>query len=225
MSLIEAENLNITHIYKKPRAAYKTVDDVSFVIDEGDVVGFVGPGGSGIEDVLDAIAGKEDEEIVGTLKVGAKVGYVDFKEDMSYTCDKYIKEHFKNGYDRAKFLEAARICQVDDYIPRTWNQLSIHQKVRMLIAIHLGAGAKIIILRNIDPLTIKPFLKEYIAILRNQNATVLCDLNSLPQGIEAVESVMVMKLGKIVQYDLLEDIKKTKDEFVRGFFDNHWVKL
>ena len=91
--VVEARNL------RKGYADLLLMDDVSFTLPRGGIVGVIGPNGAGKTTLFRMITGQEQPD-GGTLRLGetVKVGYVDQSRD-ALSADKNVWEEITGGHD------------------------------------------------------------------------------------------------------------------------------
>ena len=217
--MIEIKNL--TKIYGEKRA----VDNISFTVKQGEILGFLGPNGAGKTTTMNIITGYIGATSGNVLVDGAdtldspmeckkKIGYLpeqpplymdmtvseylDFVFELkSPKCDK--KEHLKGIMD---------IVKITDVKDRLIKNLSKGYKQRVGIAQALVGDPEILIL---DEPTVGLDPKQIIEI-RNvikqlgKNRTIILSSHILPEVSAICERVIIINNGKIMAIDTPENL-------------------
>ncbi len=203
------------------------VDDISFSIGEGEVVGFLGPNGAGKSTTMNIITGYTSSTL-GTVEIGgvdimedpigAKrlIGYL--PEQPPLYVDMTVREYLNFVYElkgctlnRKKHLE--EICKVvkitDDYNKnRLIKNLSKGYKQRVGIAQALIGNPSIIIL---DEPTVGLDPKEIIEIrslIRNLGRahTVILSTHILSEVQAVCDRILIINSGKLIADEKAENI-------------------
>lgn len=215
---------NLTKIYGTQRA----IDDISFTVGKGEIVGFLGPNGAGKSTTLKIITGylEPDEgnaEVCG-IAVGEnnsetkkKTGYLPEANPLYF--DMYVREYLE-FIARVHQVESPGV-QVEKVIEtvglrieanKKIGQLSKGYKQRVGLAAALIHDPEVLILdeptSGLDPNQIVE-IREVIKRL-GQDKTVLFSSHIL-QEVEAMcDRVIIINKGKIVADDTLSNLQKNK---------------
>ncbi len=214
---------NLTKTY----GAQQAVDDISFTISQGEIVGFLGPNGAGKSTTMKMITGylspDGGEALVSgidvtkdPLAVKKKVGYLPESNALYY--DMYVKEYldFMAGVHKISNKQQA-INEVIEQVGLTKEkakkigQLSKGYKQRVGLAAALLHNPEVLILdeptSGLDPnqiIEIRNVIKE-----QGRNKLVLFSSHIL-QEVEAIcDRVIIINKGKIVADDKLVNLQKT----------------
>ena len=221
---------HLTKIY----GAQKAVDDISFKIDKGEIVGFLGPNGAGKSTTMKIITGYLNAdygsvEINGSIvyenskSIKNEVGYLPEANPLYY--DMYVREYLKflaNVHNlRAKkpaIENAVNMVGLNAEANKKIGQLSKGYKQRVGLAAALIHDPEVLILdeptSGLDPNQIME-IRELIKKL-GQNKTVLFSSHIL-QEVEAIcDRVIIISKGKIVADDSLANLQQ-------GNSANHFV--
>jgi ABC-2 type transport system ATP-binding protein len=215
---------NLTKIY----GAQKAVDDISFTIDKGEIVGFLGPNGAGksttmkiLTGYLPASAGTAtvcgitvDENNNETKK---KIGYLPEANPLYY--DMYVREYLdfvtnihvvKNKKD--KIEEVIKTVGLTVEANKKIGQLSKGYKQRVGLAAALIHDPEVLILdeptSGLDPNQIVE-IREVIKKL-GENKTVLFSSHILQEVQAICDRVIIINKGKIVADDILSNLTGKK---------------
>lgn len=227
--VIEIENL--TKNYGKHRG----IEDVSFVVDEGDIFGFLGPNGAGKSTTIRSMLGliqyesgkvtilgkdlKRDKEDI--LK---QIGYMP-SEAMFYP-DMRVREIIKMASDIRKTdcaKEAEKLCdrlQVDT--EKRIRELSLGNRKKVSIVCAMQHRPKLFIFdeptSGLDPLMQAEFFKliqEYVA----EGATCMLSTHVLSEVKNYCKHVAIMKEGKLQCVDTVDKLTKTNAKRIRMIRD------
>ncbi len=218
--------VQIQNLVKRFGSKY-AVDDISFTIGEGEIVGFLGPNGAGKSTTMNMVTGYMSSTS-GTASIGgidildnpmeAKklIGYLPEQPPL-YT-DMTIREYLNFVYDlkgcklnRTKHL--AEICDVvkiaDDYKKnRLIKNLSKGYKQRVGIAQALVGNPRVIIL---DEPTVGLDPKEIIEIRSlirtlGENHTVILSTHILSEVQAGCDRILIINSGKLVADEKTENL-------------------
>ncbi len=201
------------------------VDDVSFVIDEGEIVGFLGPNGAGKSTTMNILTGYLSStsgtvEIDGfdilenTLDAKKMIGYL--PEQPPLYGDMTVREYLNFVYDlkhctlnRKKHLkEIAEVTKIADVYDRIIGNLSKGYKQRVGIAQALVGNPKVIVLDEptvgLDPKQIVE-IRNLIRTL-GQDHTVILSTHILSEVQAVCDRVVIINKGKIVADRKTEEV-------------------
>jgi len=220
---------NLLKIYGEQKA----VNNISFHVDKGEIVGFLGPNGAGKSTTMKILTGylNKDggEALVSGINVSAdplaikkKIGYLPEANPLYY--DMYVREYldFISQLHKIK----AKKPRIEDIIALTGltveskkriGQLSKGYKQRVGLAAALIHDPEVLILdeptTGLDPnqiVEIREVIKQ-----QGKNKTVLFSTHIL-QEVEAIcDRVIIINKGEIVADDTLSNLQKgTKEKHV-----------
>ncbi|MBO9571866.1 MAG: ATP-binding cassette domain-containing protein [Chitinophagaceae bacterium] len=212
---------NLTRMY----GAQKAVDNISFNLNKGEIVGFLGPNGAGKSTTMKMITGYLVPDSGNTSVAGIsvqtdpiaakkKIGYLPEANPLYY--DMYVKEYLGFIADVHKIKnKKQRIAEIIETVGLTvesrkkTGQLSKGYKQRVGLAAALIHDPEVLILdeptTGLDPNQIIE-IREVIRSL-GQNKTVLFSSHIL-QEVEALcERVIIINKGKLVADEKLADLK------------------
>src|SRR4051812_6433496 len=220
---------NLLKVYGEQKA----VNNISFKVDKGEIVGFLGPNGAGKSTTMKIITGylQQDggEAFVSNVNVSKeplttkkKIGYLPEANALYY--DMYVREYLEfiaevhSVSNRQSAI--SRVIEMVGLIPESKKkigQLSKGYKQRVGLAAALIHDPEVLILdeptSGLDPNQIV----EIREVIRQQgkNKTVLFSSHIL-QEVEAIcDRVIIINKGEIVADDKLSDLQKgNKDKHV-----------
>lgn len=225
---------NLTKIYGDQKA----IDDISFSLEAGEVVGFLGPNGAGKSTTMKILSGYIPQtsgtaKVMGIdvakdpLKVKGKIGYL--PELNPLYDDMYIVEYLQFNADIYKLKNAKQ--EIERVIERTGlalerrkkiGQLSKGYRQRVGLAQALLNDPDVLILdeptNGLDPNQMGE-IRRLIASL-SKDKTILLSTHIM-QEVEAMCSrVVIINRGKIVADDSVANVKKEmgasgKEVFIR----------
>jgi len=220
----------LTKIY----GSQKALDEVSFVAQKGEVLGFLGPNGAGKSTTMKIATGfilpDQGDVVVNGLSVLQKpkevsrlVGYL--PEHNPLYPDMYIREFLtfigglygiKGTTLKSRIEELIPLCGLEVEAHKKINQLSKGYRQRVGLAKALIHDPEVIILdeptTGLDPNQ----LVEIRKLIKNISADKTLILSThIMQEVEAIcDKVVIINKGKIVASDLLKNLKTEKGKSV-----------
>ncbi len=217
--MIKIENFSMSY------GGRLAVDNISFEIRKGGIVGFLGPNGAGKTTTMRAITGyispeKGDVWVAGynmrknSLEAREKIGYL--PENIPLYSDMTIRSYLsfaarlrglESNQVQKSIDEVVEVCRLGEYIDVLTGKLSKGFRQRVGIAQAIIHDPEVLILDEptvgIDPLQVVQ-TKELIREL-GQKRTILLSSHILPEVKLVCERVIIINKGKIV---VEEDIGK-----------------
>lgn len=220
MSVIE-----INHI-TKDYGNHKGVFDVCFEVEKGEVLGFLGPNGSGKTTTIRQLMGfmKPDQGDVRILglncfdeakKVQENLGYlpgeIAFMEDMTGLEFIRFMAKMKNMKDMKKAEELMRFLELDARGKMKRMSKGMKQKIGIVIA--FMQDTPILILdeptSGLDPLMQNKFV-ELIQQAKKDGKTVLMSSHIFEEVENTCDRVVMIKEGRIVATETMENLRKNR---------------
>ena len=229
----QVEILNVERVAKRFESV-RAVDDVSFSVSRGEILGFLGPNGAGKTTTLRMILGIFDPDsgsirfsIDGTIEHAQRVpkertGYLPEERglyDDAKVLDLLIYFGTLKGLDRAEARVRARrwLERFDllDWESKHVEKLSkgMQQKVQFTAAV-LHRPDFVVLdepFSGLDPVN-QDLLKEVIGGLREEGAAVLLSSHQMNRVEELCDRIFLIHNGKRVLYGDLEGIKESHGE-------------
>jgi ABC-2 type transport system ATP-binding protein len=214
---------NLTKLY----GTQKAVNNISFSINKGEIVGFLGPNGAGKSTTMKIITGYIEADAGGASVCGETVhpGMLNTKKKIGYLpeanplyFDMYVREYLEfvagvHGINNKKQKIEAAIETVKLKLEanKKIGQLSKGYKQRVGIAAALIHDPEVLILdeptSGLDPNQIIE-IREVIKNL-GKDKTVLFSSHILQEVAAMCDRVIIINRGNIVADDLLSNLQKT----------------
>jgi ABC-2 type transport system ATP-binding protein len=213
----------------------KAVNNVSFSIKKGEIIGFLGPNGAGKSTLMKIITGYintfEGEVFVNNynvvsdkIKAQKSIGYL--PEHNPLYLDMYVKEYllFNASIHKINKEEVLKIIKQVGLLPEAHkkiSQLSKGYRQRVGLAAALLHHPDVLVLdeptTGLDPnqlLEIRNLIKEV-----GKNKTVLFSTHIM-QEVEAIcDRVILLKKGEIVADKNLKELKENSEQIIEVAFD------
>lgn len=222
--------LEVNHV-SKSYGANRVLDDVTFSIPKGKIVGLLGPNGSGKTTLIKLINDllKEDS---GTIKVeGLDLG-VETKKLISYLPDKnYLNNnmtvlellnYFKDFYEDFRIDKAKELIgKLDLDLNQKLKTMSKGTKEKVQLILVMSRKAKLYILD--EPIGgIDPAARDYIinTILTNfsNDASLLISTHLISDLEKVLDEVIFLKNGKVVRSGSTDEIRKETNMSINDLF-------
>lgn len=204
------------------------VNDVSFTVGEGEIVGFLGPNGAGKTTTMRMIAGylkpTRGEIVVGEYNVNTHplaarqtLGYL--PESVAFRNDMTVVAHLRylarlRGLDRASARrrsdEVAGLCGLSDHMNRAIGRLSKGYRQRVGLAQALVHDPDVLVLDeptvSVDPIE----AAEFRTLIRRLGTghTVLLSSHLLSEVARICDRVVVMNRGRKVAEDTVAGLSQ-----------------
>ena len=213
----------------KRYAKYTAVNDVSFEVGRGEIVGLLGPNGAGKSTILRILSGFMPATS-GTVRIGGydvfhdadevrrRIGYM--PENNPLHMEMRVREYLKfrarlKGLSRSKTRERVATvleqCDLKDVQKRIIGQLSKGYKQRVGLADALVHEPDLIILDEptigLDPNQLRA-VRQLIKDLGGKH-TVLLSTHILPEVEMTCSRVLILHTGQILAADTTENLHKT----------------
>ncbi|NQZ86492.1 MAG: ABC transporter ATP-binding protein [Colwellia sp.] len=217
--------LTVEHISKN-FGALQAVDDISFEINQGDIVGFLGKNGAGkttlmrmITSFLATSSGKifidGDDITKHSLTIRQKIGYLPETPPLytNMTVLQYLKfaAEIKGVSSKKQAIQIAKVleeCHLEHVKFKSISTLSKGYKQRVGIAQAIIHEPKLLILdeptSGLDPMQIQ----QVLALINNQREqrTVLMSTHTLPEIEKIAQRILMIKSGQLVIDESLDTL-------------------
>ena len=208
------------------------VDDISFKMNSGNILGLLGPNGAGKTTLFYIIAGllrKDsgsitlDSEDVSDKDISERsnLGLSYLPQEASIFRKLTVKENIltaleqrKDLNDESKFRELNNLLEefnLNEFSETLGIRLSGGERRRTEIARSLGSKPKFILLdepfAGIDPIAVAD-LKQTIKQLKSKNIGVLISDHNVRDTMQICDQVLIMNQGKLLAEGKPEDVSK-----------------
>ena len=205
------------------------VDDISFSIEKGEIVGFLGPNGAGKSTTMKMVTGflmpsrgdvwladhnMSTDSLAGRRHLGYLPEIVPLYYDM--TTRSYLMYAARiRGLDKKtaarRMEEVVEICALQEYRDVILSKLSKGYRQRVGLAQSIIHDPEVLILDEptigIDPIQVAQ-TRQLIKTL-GDNRTILLSSHILPEVSMVCERVVIIHQGKIVAQDSIERLSST----------------
>jgi ABC-2 type transport system ATP-binding protein len=223
MGVIEISKLS------KYFGSLKAVDDISFTVDKGEILGFIGPNGAGKTTTINCILGllKQTSGEILIDGLDAWDNSEEIKNILGYIpTDPYFYPNWK-GIDYFKYIEGIKgkskilndlVKDFEFNSKIVIKNLSTGNRQKLSIIIALMNSPKILVMdeptRGLDPLLQNMFYK-YINKLRDSGTTVFMSSHNLSEVETVCSKVAIIKAGKLVEVGSVKSLQNVKAHLVK----------
>lgn len=214
----------------KDFGSFQALDHVSFEINQGDIVGFLGKNGAGKTTLMRILTGflapssgkviiDGDNIAKHSLTIRQKIGYLPETPPLynNMTVQSYLKfaaqiKGVAANKQRFQLAKVLKECQLEQVKNKTISTLSKGYKQRVGIAQAIIHEPKLLILdeptNGLDPMQVE----QVLALIKNQRQqrTVLLSTHNLTEIEQIAHRVLIIKSGSIIIDESLEDLLKEK---------------
>jgi ABC-2 type transport system ATP-binding protein len=219
--------IEVSHLVKSYRDL-KAVQDVSFKVEKGEILGFLGPNGAGKTTTMRMITGvlppsSGTAKVAGfdvfeqPMEVKKRIGYL--PETPPLYTDMTVRAYLKfvaeiKGIQRTKRkAEVERVAEktnCDKFIERVIGNLSKGQRQRVGLAQALLGDPEVLILDEptvgLDPAQIIE-VRELIKSLAGKH-TIVLSTHILPEVMATCQRALIISQGRVVADDTLAGLQK-----------------
>ena len=209
MKVLKVENL--TKVYPEFK-----LDNVSFEIEEGSIMGFVGKNGAGKSTTIKALlnmihseSGKveilsqdfaEHESDIKS-EIGVVLGGIDFYSKKKLKSIKSItKDFYGSKWDESKYLKYMKAFEIDEN--KKVDELSSGMRVKFMIALALSHDAKLLILdeptSGLDPVSRDDLCNLFLHLVKSGERSIFFSTHITSDLEKCATDITFIKDGKIV---------------------------
>ena len=219
--------IEVSHLVKSYRDL-KAVQDISFKVERGEILGFLGPNGAGKTTTMRMITGvipptSGSVKVAGfdvfeqPMEVKKRIGYLPETPPVytDMTVRAYLRfvaeiKGVKSAHRNGEVDRVAGLTNCDKFIQRVIGNLSKGQRQRVGLAQALLGDPEVLILDEptvgLDPAQIIE-VRELIKSLAGKH-TIVLSTHILPEVVATCQKVLIIAGGKVVAYDTLEGLQK-----------------
>ena len=219
--------IEVSHLVKSYRDL-KAVQDISFKVEKGEILGFLGPNGAGKTTTMRMLTGvlpptSGSVKIAGfdvfeqPMEVKKRIGYLPETPPLytEMTVRAYLRfvaeiKGVKSARRNAEVDRVAGQTNCDKFISRVIGNLSKGQRQRVGLAQALLNDPDVLILDEptvgLDPAQIIE-VRELIKSLAGKH-TIVLSTHILPEVVATCQKVLIIAGGRVVAYDTLDGLQK-----------------
>jgi ABC-2 type transport system ATP-binding protein len=219
--------IEVSHLVKSYREL-RAVQDVSFKVEKGEILGFLGPNGAGKTTTMRMITGvlppsSGSVKVAGydvfeqPMEVKKRIGYLPetppLYTDMTVRAYLRFVAEIKGVRRKQRESEVDKVAaqtNCDKFIQRVIGNLSKGQRQRVGLAQALLADPEVLILDEptvgLDPAQIIE-VRELIKSLAGKH-TIVLSTHILPEVVATCQRVLIIAQGKVVADDTLAGLQK-----------------
>lgn len=233
---------NVSKDFCSKNTVLKVLDDISFTVDEGEIIAFTGPSGAGKSTILNLISGLITPTS-GKVSVNGKIGYM-FQKDhlfewkniyknviLGLEIQKNINEQTLAAVER--MLKVYGLWEFRDSYP---SQLSGGMRQRVALIRTLATNPSIILLdepfASLDYLTKLKVSEDIYRIIKNEKKTTIIVSHDVAEAISLSDRVIVLserpaKIKNIVdiKIDAPTPLKRRQVKQFQVYFEEIWRSL
>ncbi|VYU31597.1 ATP-binding cassette domain-containing protein [Clostridium tertium] len=199
------------------------LDNISFTLESGKILGLVGPSGVGKTSLIRAIVGLykgegsillDGEEIYDNPKAKSKIAFVPDEHSSFYLIKiseiiNYYKSVY-NNFDEEKFYEINKIFKIP--LNKRFLQLSKGMKMRVNLMIAFSLDSKLLVLdeplSGLDPILKEKLLKLIIEERSKNNKSIIMSTHNLIELEKICDEVIILHNASIDYHNSLEKIRR-----------------
>ena len=199
-----------------------TLQDVSFSVPEGAVMGFIGRNGAGKSTTLKSILGMVHPD-AGTVRVfgmdyaenerairrelGVVLGGIDFYPKKKIKTITDVTRRFYDNWDEEKYRHYLELFHIDE--SKRVDQLSSGMKVKYMIALALSHNARLLILdeptSGLDPVSRDELVELFWAIVADGQRSILFSTHITSDLEKCASHITFIKDGEIFHSSAVAD--------------------
>ena len=205
------------------------IQDVSFKLDEGQIVGLVGANGAGKTTLMKVILGLSNYQD-GSYEIRANTNN---KSNTGALIESPGVYPFLTGYDNLKLLceskdknaidDIVKKLKMDRYIPKKAKTYSLGMKQKLGIAIAFLNHPQLIVLdepmNGLDPKAVRD-VRELIVETAKQGTTFLISSHILSELVKITDSILIIDEGKIIKQTTREELNQEDEDDLENILLN-----
>lgn len=224
------------HELTKDYGCYKGIFDISFSLQQGEIVAFLGPNGSGKTTTIRHLMGfiKADHGKVKILDMDCFTQAKEISQYLGYLPGEIAFIEDMKGIDFIRFIaemrgikDFLRIDELIEYFELDAKQYikkmskGMKQKVGLVIAFMKDVPIYILDepTSGLDPLMQNKFV-EYIQKLKKEGKTILMSSHIFEEVENTCDRIIVIKEGRIIADELIMNIKNKRKKHYEIIFVN-----
>lgn len=220
--------LQVDQLTKKIKSM-PIIQDVSFKLDEGQIVGLVGANGAGKTTLMKVILGLSNYQD-GSFEIRANTNN---KSNTGALIESSGVYPFLTGYDNLKLLceskdknaidDIVKKLKMDRYIHKKAKTYSLGMKQKLGIAIAFLNHPQLIVLdepmNGLDPKAVRD-VRELIVETAKQGTTFLISSHILSELVKITDSILIIDEGKIIKQTTREELNQEDEDDLENILLN-----
>jgi ABC-2 type transport system ATP-binding protein len=219
-----AEPFVVAERLGKSFGSKKVLEDVSFEIDAGDVVGVLGKNGAGKTTLLELVLGftpatsgrvevfgRESYRLPGAAK--ARIGFVPQQDELvnqlSGADQVRVTRSFYPGWDEALIDRLVRIWEID--LKERVGSMSVGQRQKLSILLSLGHRPDLLILdepvASLDPIARRHFLEQIVEVAAGGDRAVVLSSHIVADIERLATKIWIVKDNRLYWRGDFDDLK------------------
>ena len=211
--------------------------NISFDIEENEILGFIGPNGSGKSTTMKCIAGLY-HPTSGSIVINGYDIYEDREDALSQMGVSIEnpalypnltgKEHFDmvakwKKLDNARIKEMEYFSGLNDDLKKEVRHYSMGMKQRLILSLAMMTKPKLLILdeptNGLDPQAIIDLRKKLLDI-RNEGTSILLSSHQLSEVDKLVDRIIFIKDGQLIAHKTIEQLHQKHISYKLNTSDN-----
>ena len=211
----------IKTFFNRKYQTIKALDDVSFKISDGEIIGYIGPNGAGKSTTIKIMCGILTPD-KGTCMIDGKIPYGnrsslwwDVPVDDSFELNKAIYKIPDEIYLKQKKM-LVDLLDIEDIIKKPTRTLSLGQRMRCEIAISFLHSPKIVFLDeptigldSVSKIAVRNFIKK---INKEQHTTIILTTHDTGDIKALAKRIILIGKGKLLMDGPIDDLLKMTSE-------------
>lgn len=204
----------------------RVLDDLSFAIEPGDVIGVLGKNGAGKTTLLELMLGFSppsagsvhlfgDDSIRLSGKSKARVGFVpqgdELLEQLKAREQLKVIASFYSNWDTKLIERLAQTWELD--LEQRVRELSLGQRQKLSILLALGHHPDLLLLdepvASLDPIARRQFLEQIVEIATDGNRAVVFSSHIVSDIERLANKIWILKSGKLFWQGDLDTLKES----------------
>ncbi|MBE6055071.1 MAG: ABC transporter ATP-binding protein [Clostridium sartagoforme] len=202
----------------------KILDNISFTLDKGKILGIVGPSGVGKTSLIKGIVGiykgtdgillYDGEEVYDNPKVKEKIAYVPDEHNSFYLITLREVVNFYKGlypkFNEERFRRINKLFKIP--LNKRFLQLSKGMKMRVNLMIAFSINAELLVLdeptSGLDPILKGKVLSLIMEEVSEENKSVIISSHNLFELERICDDILILNEGQVEYHNTLDNIKR-----------------
>jgi ABC-2 type transport system ATP-binding protein len=221
-----SNSLAVAHNLSKTFGTRRVLDDLSFAIEPGDVIGVLGKNGAGKTTLLELMLGFSppsagsvhlfgDDSIRLSGKTKARIGFVpqgdELLDQLKAREQLKVIASFYSNWDTKLVERLAQTWELD--LDQRVRELSLGQRQKLSILLALGHHPDLLLLdepvASLDPIARRQFLEQIVDIAADGNRAVVFSSHIVSDIERLANKIWILKSGKLFWQGDLDALKES----------------